>query len=206
MRKHDTYLANHVAVSLEEHGLCWKTHLDPHNNTSVTDSRVGLYFKMLIEHNLRWNKETYGSFKIREGGPDYMQRDHALIVSAADLDDAEAVGRSAVDCVMTGTADVMVTLKEKVAETGHVPLCEVANPGRGSKFLIKDIHSLGEILIEDGMMVSGDVFMENMGEYIDLNGPNRAEIFQKDGFRFPVRLPHWNLIEKKLPQYQRAGL
>lgn len=209
--KKGSYLGNELEVIAYRHGLMFKVHEDPHKNSSVTDSRVALFLKLLLEKNLKIPVNVFKDFKVREEGPGYINRDHLEIMSAIDYQDAIAVGERAADLAFGQDKPidgVMVTLTHNVGETGYTPLENVADPSKGSKAMTKSITTLDTsetpILSPDGMMVNRDLFMGYIGPFIDLNGPNRREVLQREGFKLPLPRPNWPLEERVLNPYEKA--
>lgn len=206
------YLGNQLQVLAYDDDLLFKVHRDPHQNTSVTDSRVAMYLKLLLEKKLGIDTNVYNSFKVREEGPAYLNRDHLEIMSAVDFQDAIAVGERAADLAFGGSSPVdgvMVTLTRTVGETCYTLLENVANPDKGSKAMTKSLDTLDTaerpILSPDGMMIDRELFMNYIGEFIDLNGPNRREVLKPEGFKLPLERIVWDLVEKRLPAYERIA-
>lgn len=208
-RKGD-YLANELEVLSFRHGLMFKMHEDPHKNTSVSDSRVSLFLKLLIEDGLGIDTDVYKSFKCREEGPAYLNRDNLEMMSAVDLQDAIAVGERAADLVFgEGMDGVMVTLEPEPGKTGYTPLDTVADPEKGSKHMVKSLSVLStperEIVSPDGMMVDRELYMGYADEFMDLNGPNRREVLGLEGFSLPLERIVWELEERVLPKYEKVA-
>ncbi len=209
--KKGTYLANEVEVMAYRHGLMFKMHEDAHKNTSVTDGRLALFLKMLLEKQLRIKSEVYKDFKTRAEGPGYLNRDNLEIMSAVDFQDAIAVGERAADLAFSGEKPidgVMVTLTHKVNQTGYTPLGTVADTSKGSKEMTKALSTLDtperQILSTDRMMVDRELYMEYIGEFMDLNGPNRREVLGGEGFRLPLERIVWALEKRVLPPYEKS--
>ncbi len=73
--------------------------------------------------------------RVRVDRPGTIQRMAAAYVSPVDRDEAELVGRTAVQLAVAGVGDVMVTLEREPGETyavrtGTAPLAEIANQQR----------------------------------------------------------------------------
>ncbi len=206
------YLGNHLEVLAFRHQLLFKVFEDPHKNTSVTDSRLGLFLKLLLENRLRIPTEYYSGFKCREEGPAYLNRNHLEIMSASDFEDAMSCGRRAADLMFEKfepVDGVMVTLTHQSGKTGYTPLETVADSSRGSRAMTKSITTLDTaeqpVLSNDGMMINRDLYMNYIGDFIDLNGPNRREVLYKEGFRLPLERFKWKLVARKLPPYVKKG-
>ncbi len=204
------YLANQVDVSVPTHGLVFKLHEDPAKNTSVTDSRLALYLKLLLENKLKISSEVYTNLKCREEGPGYINRSDLEILSAVDFRDAILVGERAADLAFGQTSPingVMVTLTHTIGETGFTPLEKVADLTARSKQMTKSIRVLdtaeASILEEDGMMINRNLFMGYVNGFVDLNGPNRSQILREEGFSLPLPRIHWLLEDRILPPYQK---
>lgn len=204
------YLGNRAQVMAYQDGLLFNVHRDPHKNTSVTDSRVALFLKLLLESKLKMNASVYKSFKCREEGPAYLNRCNQEILSAVDFQDAINVGSKAADLAFGGDKpvnNIMVTLTHNMGETGQVDLTVVADTRRGSKDMTKPLTALNTaektILSNDGMMVDKELFEEYIGKFVDLNGPNRREILSADGYALPLPRIDWPLEARKLPAYDR---
>jgi 6-phosphofructokinase 1 len=201
------YLAYQLKVE-GPNGEKFKVHVDPHKNNSVTDSRLAILLKLLIEENLKIPTEVYDPIKCREEGPGYIMRSHPEIMSAIDFQEAVAVGETAADLAFdAGKSGVMVTLTPNVIETDYTPLENVADPYTGSKNMTKPITSLDtedkKILSEDGMMIDRDLYMQYISPFLDLNGPNRSEYFRGEGFKFELisARKEWPLEERILEPY-----
>jgi 6-phosphofructokinase 1 len=209
--KKQDYLANELQALAYNHGLMFKTHEDPHKNTSVTDSRLGLFLKLLLEKHLGIDKVVYKDFKVREEGPNYLDRDHLEILSAVDFRDAIAVGERAADLAFGAKPvdGIMVTLDPEPGKTGYTELKNVADPVKGSKGMVKPLRSLStptrSILTPDGMMVDRDLYMAYAEPYLDLNGPNRMELLRSEGFRLPLERIIWHLEERRLKPYEKQA-
>ena len=204
------YIANYLSVSAPTHNLVFKKHVDPHKNLSVTDSRIGLFLKLLLEKELKVSPEVYKDFKCREEGPDYLDRNNLEILSDIDFRDAIAVGEKAADLVFgkTNPIDgVMVTLTHKLNETNYTALENVADLQKDGKKMTKSIKILdtpeSPILSSDGLMINRMLYMNYISSFIDLNGPNRSELLRRDGFELPLRRINWTLEKRLLPPYQR---
>lgn len=198
----ETYLGNYIQAGSKELDLSFKLHQDAHKNTSVTDSRLGLFLKLLIEEKL--NIPTYyKGVKCREEGPGYINRSHIEVVSAVDIQDAINVGAKAVELAIgEGKGKVMPILTDKVGEVTYTELSNVADTEKGSRGMTRSLSSLSDdIISEDGMMINKEKFMEYIGPFMDLNGPNRLELFRKEGMQYPLPRINWPLIDKKLPAY-----
>jgi 6-phosphofructokinase len=208
----ETYLGNYVDIglSMNEIEAKFKTHVDPHKNTNLSDSRVSLFYKMLLENQLKIDTKVYKSFKCREEGPGYRDRNDFVVLSEPDFKDAIAVGRRAVDLILSNgerSTGQMVTLEEGVGDTGYTSLLNVANPETGSKNMVKSMDTLSipgrHIMGPDGMMIDKELFTDYIGEYVDIDGRNRPEILRSEGFRMtevPRGTPSPN-VEKLLPAY-----
>ncbi|MFH1316988.1 MAG: 6-phosphofructokinase [Candidatus Woesearchaeota archaeon] len=217
----DIQAEEYIGYMLEVHArdnpdLKFKIHSDPHKNTSVTDSRVALYLKLLLEHELKIKMDDLKGFKMREEGPGYNDRSNLEIMSEPDYKDAVAVGEMAADLLFNPDDDekaavekgVMVTLGPSVAETGYTPLTEVADPKVGSKNMTQGIGVLDRpgrtLLTPDGLMVDDiGLYTEYIEEIVDLNGPNRRELFSREGFSLPLRPIEWPLIDRLLEPHRR---
>ena len=207
-----TYLGNYTDVSVPNLGIAYKTHTDPCKNTSVTDSRLGLFLKLLIENKLNIPANVYKDLKAREEGPDYVGRSDLEILSAVDFHDAILVGGRAADLAFGGSSPIdgiMVTLTHNIGEAGYTPLEEVANLEKGSKKMVKSIRVLDtpekSIISPDGLMIDKELFVEYAEPFIDLNGPNRSELLRAEGFRLPLPKINWTLEERLLPPYQKVA-
>jgi hypothetical protein len=148
--------------------------------------------------------------KVREEGPDYLNRNNVEIMSAVDFQDAINVGAKAADLIFGQDIDgVMVTLTENVGETSYTPLNTVADSAKGSKACTKSLSSLNtaeeKILSEDGMMINRDLYMKYAEKFLDLNGPNRREVLDKEGYKLPLERIKWKMLERKLPLYIKAA-
>ena len=76
-------------------------------------------------------REAHG-YKYHWAVADYLQRSARHVASQVDVDQAYAVGKSAVDLAVRGINAVMPTIVRKTSKPyrwviGHVPLGEVAN-------------------------------------------------------------------------------
>jgi len=203
-----TYVANYLDISSSLSGLKFKEHTDSFKNTSVTDSRLASFLKILLENKLNIPTEIYKDFKCREEGPSYLERNNLEILSAVDFRDAIAVGEKAADLAFgksSPISEVMVTLTPKPGEANYTLLENVADPTKGSKAMTKSIRSLDTperlILSPDGMMINRGSFMDYISDFIDLNGPNRSELLRGEGFRLPLAKIDWPLEERLLPHY-----
>lgn len=206
------YLANLLDVSAPTHELVFKLHEDPHKNTNVSDSRLGLFLKLLLEKELRISTKVYKNFKCREEGPGYINRSHLEILSAVDFTDGINSGETAADLVFgqnTPISGVMVTLTHKPGETCHTPLETVADLEKGSKNMTKSIRVLDtpeeSILSQDGMMINRELYLGYIGSFLDLNGPNRSELLRHEGFKLPLPRMEWPLEERVLLPYQKTN-
>ncbi|MBI4144109.1 6-phosphofructokinase [Candidatus Woesearchaeota archaeon] len=197
--KDEEYLANNLEVYLKN-GLRWKYHKDAHKNNSVTDSRLGLYLKLLLENKLRIPANIFKDFKVRESGPCYSERNHPLILSQYDFQDAVAVGRTAADVAFSGIGGVMIILVSGVGNTSYTALESVANLGAGSKRMVKNLSCLKNVLSSDGLMVNAKVMNDYVGSIVDIHGPNRD--FLCTGL--PLSRVTWHLVEKKLSIYNKV--
>jgi 6-phosphofructokinase len=208
----EQYVANYLDAASSKFDLKFLYHEDPHKNVSVTDSRLGLLLKLLLENELNIPTEVYKGFKCREEGPGYLNRDNLEIMSLPDFRDAVAVGERAAELAFGNygpVSGVMVTLKRGVGETDYTPLDTVADPQMGSKAMTKPITDLDKsgrpILSSDGMMINRDAYVQYIGDKIDLNGPNRREVLGREGFRLPLEPIRWKLEERKLPPYRKIS-
>src|SRR3989338_6108126 len=126
-----TYVANYLDISSSLSGLKFKEHTDSFKNTSVTDSRLASFLKILLENKLNIPTEIYKDFKCREEGPSYLERNNLEILSAVDFRDAIAVGEKAADLAFgksSPISEVMVTLTPKPGEANYTLLENVADP------------------------------------------------------------------------------
>ncbi len=204
----DTYIGNYLEVNSEKFGLEFKLHQDAHKNTSVTDSRLGLFLKLFIEEKLNINTEVHKALKVREEGPGYINRSHVEVVSAVDIQDAINAGAKAVELAIgEGKGKVMPILTENVGEVSYTELSNVADTVKGSRGMTRPLSSIGKpgrpILSEDGMMVDKELFMEYAEKFVDLNGPNRIELFRAEGMQYPLPRIDFPIIERKLPAYKK---
>ena len=199
------YLANRLNVTSDNPEMRFKYHTDTHKNTSVTDGRLALYLKLLLESKLKIPTEVYKDFKVRAEGPNYLGRNNPEILSEPDFLSAIAAGEKAVDLAIAGKTGIMVTLTETPHLTSYTPLENVADSSKGSKAMTRPLSSLTldrhPVIIEDGMMVDRDVLNEYLKNYIDLNGPNRTELLRKEGLRLPLRRIVFPLEERVLSPY-----
>jgi len=207
----EQYLGYHLSVSSPKFGTQFKIHTDAHKNTSVSDGRVALFLKLLLEKELRIPAEVYGSMKVRAEGPDYLNRNNLEIMSEPDFRDAVAVGVKAADLAFgpNPVDGVMVTLQSgKCADTGYTPLNTVADSVKGSKAMTKSLKTLGTadrpILSRDGMMVDRELYEKYIGQIIDLNGPNRREVLAREGLKLPLARIAWPFAERRLKPYTKA--
>ncbi len=72
------------------------------------------------------------NFKYHWAVADYLQRAARHIASQTDLDQAYALGKTAVEFALAGKSDVMLTIQREMGSDykwriGTAPLCEVAN-------------------------------------------------------------------------------
>ena len=206
----DDYLANQLQVLSYQHGLMFETHEDPHKNTSVTDSRVALFLKLLIEQGLKAHvdAQTYSSFKCREEGPGYRDRSQVEILSAVDFADAAAVGARAADLAFSeGRDGVMVTLTDKPGETDYTKLENVGDPKKGSRHMVKSIRALDsatdEVISHDGMMINRKLFMGYIGPFLDMDGPNRSQLLGPQGYSTMLKRIKWPLEKRLLAPYEK---
>ncbi len=206
----EQYLGYHLNVSSPKFDTQFKVHTDAHKNTSVSDGRVALFLKLLIEKELKIPSEVYGSMKVRAEGPDYLNRNNLEIMSEPDFRDAIAVGAKAADLAFGPSPKdgVMVTLASgKCADVGFTPLNTVADSTKGSKAMTKSLKTLGTkerpVLSPDGMMVDKKLYEDYIGAIIDLNGPNRREVLAKEGFKLPLARIDWPLVGKKLKPHAK---
>jgi len=204
------YLANYLEVNIGHQDLRFKQHNDPHQNKDVSDNRLGLFLKILLENRLNIPSEVYKDLKCRAEGVSYLNRNHLEVMSLIDFRDAIAVGEKAADLAFgrsTPIQGVMVILTQNVGETDYTRLENVADITKGSKGMTKSIRILDTpavpILTNDGMMIDGDLYMRYIGEFIDLNGPNRSELLRGEGFRLPLRRLDWSLEARLLQPYQK---
>jgi len=203
------YIGNKLEVMAYREGLFFKVHEDAHKNTSVTDSRVALYLKLLLEQTLKIPADIYKDFKVREEGPAYLNRNNLEIVSAVDFNDAINVGTVAANIAFgKQISGVMVTLTHTPGQTSYVELCNVADAEKGSKAMTKSIKTLDTaerpVFSPDGMMIDRELFEEYIGQFVDINGPNRRELLHKEGFQLPLRKIEWPLEARLLPPYEKA--
>ncbi|MEK7474909.1 MAG: 6-phosphofructokinase [Candidatus Coatesbacteria bacterium] len=208
----EQYLGYHLEVACRKFDTQFKVHTDAHKNTSVSDGRVALFLKLLIEKELKVPTGVFSSMKTRAEGPDYLNRNNLEIMSEPDFRDAIAVGVKAADLAFgPGPVDgVMVTLQSgKCADTGVTPLNTVADSVKGSKAMTKSLKTLGTperpILSKDGMMVDKALYEKYIADIIDLNGPNRREVLAGEGFKLPLARIEWPFAAKKLKPYQKAA-
>lgn len=206
----EQYVSNYPEITAYRHQLMFKVATDAHKNTSVSDSRLGLFLKMLIEKNLKINTNVYGAMKVREEGPDYLNRNNVEIMSAVDFQDAINVGAKAADIMIGEDRDgVMVTLTWEMGKTAETPLSTVADSSKGSKAMTRSLSVLNEgdnkILSDDGMMINRELYMKYAEHFLDLNGPNRREVLYKEGYKLPLERITWDLIGRKLPAYVKAA-
>lgn len=208
----EQYLGYHLNVSLPKYDAQFQVHADAHKNTSVSDGRLGLFLKLLIEKELKIPADVYKGLKVRAEGPDYLNRNNLEIMSEPDFRDAIAVGAKAADLAFGPSPrdGVMVTLASgKCADVGVTPLNTVADSVKGSKAMTKSLKTLGTkdrpVLSADGMMVDKELYEKYIGEIVDLNGPNRREALAAEGFRLPLPRIAWPLAERKLKPYVKSG-
>jgi len=206
----EQYLGYHLSVSSPAYGTQFKVHQDAHKNTSVSDGRLALFLKMLIEKELKIPTDVFSGMKVRAEGPDYLNRNNLEIMSAPDFRDAIAVGEKAADLAFGPSPmdGVMVTLaSDRMADAGFTPLDTVADSVKGSKAMTKSLSTLGTkdhpILSADGMMVDKGLYEKYVAHIVDLNGPNRREILAGEGFRIPLSRIDWPFAPKKLPAYAK---
>ena len=206
----EQYLGYYLNVSSPKHETTFKVHTDAHKNTSVSDGRLGLFLKLLIEKELKVSTEVYSSMKVRAEGPDYLNRNNLVIMSEPDFRDAIAVGVKAADLAFGPDPKdgVMVTLASgKCADVGYTPLNTVADSVKGSKAMTKSLRTLGTkdrpILSADGMMVDKELYEKYIGNILDLNGPNRVEVLAKEGFKLPLARIEWPFVIRKLKPYAK---
>lgn len=206
----DQYLGNHLEVMAYRHQLLFKVFQDPHKNKSVTDSRLALFLKLLLENRLKIPAKIYNGFKCREEGPGYLQRNHIELFSKVDFEDAIACGRKAADLAFGGfepMGGVMVTLTHLPGETSYTPLESVADSTKGSRAMTKSITTLDTaempVLSTDGMMINRTLLMNYIEDFLDINGPNRHETLRKEGFKLPLERLDWRMLPKKLPRYDK---
>lgn len=203
----ENYIGNYLQVASKEFDVQFQLHQDAHKNTSVTDSRLGLFLKLLIEAKL--NIPTYyKGLKVREEGPGYINRSHVEVVSAVDIQDAINVGAKAVELAIgEGKGKVMPILTDKVGDVSYTELCNVADTEKGSRGMTRSLSTLSKdgksIISEDGMMIDKDLFMEYIGPFMNLNGPNRIELFREEGMKYPLERINFPLIDRKLPAYKK---
>lgn len=207
----EQYLGYHLDVSSPKFGTTFKVHTDAHKNTSVSDGRVALFLKLLIEKELKIDANVFGSMKTRAEGPDYLNRNNLEIMSEPDFKDAQAVGAKAADLAFGSNPidGVMVTLQSaKCADTGYTPLNTVADAVKGSKAMTRSLKSLGTkerpILSADGMMVDKQLYENYIGDIVDLHGPNRQQVLQPEGFKIPLARIVWPFADRKLPAYAKV--
>ena len=208
----EQYLGYYLNVSSPKHETTFKVHTDAHKNTSVSDGRVGLFLKLLIEKELKVPTDVFASMKVRAEGPDYLNRNNLEIMSEPDFRDAIAVGVKAADLAFgpTPVDGVMVTLQSgKCADVGMTPLNTVADSVKGSKAMTKSLKTLGTpdhpILSQDGMMVDKGLYEKYIASIIDLNGPNRREVLAGEGFKLPLARIEWPFAAKKLKPYAKTA-
>jgi 6-phosphofructokinase 1 len=207
----DQYLGYHLSVSCPKYETQFKVHTDAHKNTSVSDGRLALFLKLLIEKELKVPADVFGSMKVRAEGPDYLNRNNLEIMSEPDFKDAIAVGAKAADLAFGPDPKdgVMVTLASgKCADVGFTPLGTVADSVKGSKAMTKSLKTLGTkerpILSADGMMVDRELYMNYIAGIIDLNGPNRREVLAREGFKLPRARVDWPYVARKLKPHAKA--
>ncbi|HJN56965.1 MAG TPA: 6-phosphofructokinase [Candidatus Woesearchaeota archaeon] len=203
------FIANYLNVSSSEFDLVFKMHKDPHKNTNMTNSRLGLFLKLLIEKELKIDSNVYKYLKTREEGPAFLDRNHLEIMSVNDFYDAVAVGEKAADLAFGESIpidNVMVTLAKNIGETGYTKLENVADIIKGSKAMTKSFSSLNRtgsnILTDDGMMIDRGLYLDYIGDIIDLNGPNRSEFLRNEDFKLPLKEIKWTLEKKLLDEYR----
>lgn len=207
----EQYLGYHLQVAAPKYGAEFKVHTDAHKNTSVSDGRVALFLKLLIEKELKVPTDAFSSMKTRAEGPDYLNRNNLEIMSEPDFRDAIAVGEKAADLAYgpTPTDGVMVTLKSgKCADVGFTPLQNVADSTKGSKAMTRSLKTLGTperpILSKDGMMVDKELYAKYIADIIDLNGPNRREVLAGEGFKLPLARMAWPFAARKLKPHVKT--
>jgi 6-phosphofructokinase len=206
-----TYLGYHLEVSSPTFGTRFKVHTDAHKNTSVTDGRLALFLKLLIEKELKVPADVYTGMKVRAEGPDYLNRNNLEVLSEPDFRDAIAVGAHAADLAFgpNPADEVMVTLRSgQCADVGSTPLSTVADSSKGSKAMTRSLKSLGTpdrpILSRDGMMVDKELYEQYIGHIVDLPGPNRREVLAGEGFRIPLARIDWPFEVRLLPPYEKT--
>jgi 6-phosphofructokinase len=206
----EQYLGYYLDVACAKYDTKFKVHTDAHKNTSVSDGRVGLFLKLLIEKELKVPTDVFASMKVRAEGPDYLNRNNLVIMSEPDFRDAIAVGAKAADLAFGPDPKdgVMVTLASgKCADVGYTPLSTVADSVKGSKAMTKSLKSLGTrerpILSADGMMVDKELYEKYIGGILDINGPNRVEVLAKEGFNLPLSRIEWPFAARKLKPYAK---
>lgn len=207
----EQYLGYHLQVSAPKYGAEFKVHTDAHKNTSVSDGRVALFLKLLIEKELKVPTDAFSSMKARAEGPDYLNRNNMEIMSEPDFRDAIAVGEKAADLAYgpNPTDGVMVTLASgKCADTGFTPLATVADSTKGSKAMTRSLRTLGTaerpILSKDGMMVDKELYAKYIADIIDLNGPNRREVLAGEGFKLPLTRIAWPFAKRLLAPHVKT--
>jgi 6-phosphofructokinase 1 len=207
----EQYLGYHLAVSAPKYDAQFKVHTDAHKNTSVSDGRLGLLLKLILEKDLKVPAEVFTSMKVRAEGPDYLNRNNMEIMSEPDFRDAIACGAKAADLAFGPDPkdQVMVILaSDKKADTGYTPLSTVADSTKGSKAMTKSLKTLGTkerpILSADGMMVDKELFEKYIGHIIDLNGPNRSQVLAGEGYKLPLARIEWPMAQRKLKAYAKT--
>jgi len=208
----DQYLGYYLDIAAEKFGLKFKVHTDPHKNTSVSDSRLSLFLKLVIEKHLKVDTAVFKAMKCREEGPGYLDRNNLEIMSAPDFQDAVAVGQKAADLAFGSKPvdGVMVTLcSSKAGETGMTPLGTVADSVKGSKGMTRSIKTLNtngkSILSDDGMMIDRDLYRGYIEHIVDLDGPNRSVCLKKNGFKLPLARIKWPLEPRKLKSHEKKA-
>ena len=61
------------------------------------------------------------------------------------------------------------------------------------------------VLSPDGMMINRELYMNYIGDFIDLNGPNRRELLHSEGFRLPLKRFKWPLEIRKLGVHMKMA-
>jgi hypothetical protein len=207
----EQYLGYHLDVSSPKFQTKFKAHTDAHKNTSVSDGRLALFLKLLIEKGLKVPTYVFSGMKARAEGPDYLNRNNLEIMSEPDFRDAIAVGEKAADLAFGADPQdgVMVTLASgKCEDVGVTPLNTVADSVKGSKAMTKSLETLGTddrpILSADGMMVDKELYEKYIGNIVDLNGANRREVLAREGFKLPLLRISWPFVERKLKAHAKA--
>lgn len=101
--------------------------------------------------------------KVRIDKPNYLQRSMMIAASSVDLDEAYRVGRAAVQAVVSGQSDVMVTLVRQpgpvyYCDTGLAPLAEIANKERRlpDEYIAPSGHDVTSAFVEWARPLIGD--------------------------------------------------